>query len=79
MKVFREDLLCSAKGSNYSGIVNNTTMKEIERINSKIAKLSEQTKIAVSERHIFAYFLLIDQINELNRQKVMIKEYFKKK
>ena len=79
MKVFREDLLCPAKGSNYSGIVNNTMKEEIKRINTKIAKLTEQTKIAVSERHIFAYFLLIDKIDELIRQKVMIKEYFKKK
>ena len=53
--------------------------EEIKKINSKIAKLSEQTKIAISERHIFAYLLLMDQISELNRQKEMIKEYVKKK
>lgn len=53
--------------------------EEIKKINSKIAKLSEQTKIAISERHIFAYLLLMDQISELNRQKEIIKEYIKKK
>ena len=53
--------------------------EEIKKINSKIAKLSEQTKIAISERHIFAYILLMDQISELNRQNEMIKKYIKKK
>ena len=51
--------------------------EEVKKINTKIAKLSEETKIAISERHIFAYLLLMENINELVRQKVMIKEYLK--
>jgi len=52
--------------------------EEIKKLNSKILKLSEQMKVAVIERHIFASLLLDSKIAELNRQKEMIKEYFKK-
>lgn len=76
MKVFREDLLCSAKGSNHSGIVN--TMKETKKISSKILKLSEKLKTANLERNIVASLKITNEINELVRQREMIKKYFKK-